>query len=682
MSETVKKTDGGRDVSTPAEQALRPGEPESRTASSVGNLKFQKGLGAVTTAASLSSAAFSSIRAALKAKQSLASLTASLKMSTAEFDAASTALLTGQSFLKDTDVFGMDSAKTVKGGGFFSATDLTQISGIAPGKAIAGTAAAVTVAIQLAKRKEKLVNMTQRFSISLSNFSIFGPLIKEVYERTAYPTPKEIGLPSSGTLAAGGDAAKKDSVTKDKAKAVVKGVVAATGKPSIWSRLTTSVTDPLRGYRLQPGFNAALNMVFTDKKQQKAWGEPASPAAPQAPYNKVHRSESGHVVEYDDTPGAERIHLFHRSGSFVEMHPDGKVVYKSMNHGYIISMADQNIKVKGVCNISVDGDANIYAKGELNLQSDKDININTKQDFNVYATNVNLRAKKNAKLDGLKIDLRYATLPGVPVFTMNGPAVRLTPAALKQDFPELYADMRQQEKLWTNTMNRIEKEITKSGQVRHLRDAFNASYSVVAGPYTVTNLTPVVEHLSRATKATLTMLRMMRSGQYPSADVRDVRNEANVVFVASPSERPGTAPEFVFEPLEPNQVPVDNPLANPLAYIAQTPAAVNYRTLLLDTPEEMGDAEQYQAHLDTRQLLGDIPSVEPQLGGQRTTPNSGIITPSSLPLVNYLDRDTYRGNFSADPSQTLGGTSFTYGELVDSLARPDVANPDVPGENV
>jgi hypothetical protein len=678
MADQTKKY-GFKDLRTAAELALAPGKPLSRSAPAVSGLKFDGKLGAVVGAASLSSAAFSSIRASLNAKKSLASLQTSITSSLQGFDTQRAALTSGQTALKDVAVFGLASAATVQAGGFFSAADLTQISSVSPGTLIAGSA---QVAALLTQRRKNLSNLTTRISIALSGFSIASALIQENYNRTPYPLPEEVDAPSTPRLAQGDEAAKADPILKDKRKFTVKGAVAAAGKPSFWARLTTSVTDPLRGYRLQPGFNAALNMVFADKKQQKAWSEPSTPYAAQFPYNKVTQTESGHVIEYDDTPGAERVHIFHRSGSFIEMHPDGKVVYKSMGHGFLISMADQNIKVKGTCNISVDGEANIYAKGQMNLQSDSDINVNTKKDFNVYATNVNLRAKKNAKLDGLKIDLRYATLPGVPVFTMNGPAVRLNPAALKQDFPEIYAEMRQQDKLWTNTMNRIEKEITKSGQVQHLKDAFNASYSVFAGPYTVSNLTPVVEHLSQATKATLSMLRMMRSGQYPSADVRDVRDTANVIFLAAPAEHPGMAPEFVFPPLEPDQMPVDNPLANPLAYIAQTPAAVNYRTLLLDTPEEMGDAEQYQAHLDTRQLLGDIPSVEPQLGGKKSAPDSGIAAPASLPLVNYLDRDTYRGNFSADPSHNLGGTSFTYGELVDSLARPDVANPDVPVENV
>ena len=41
------------------------------------------------------------------------------------------------------------------------------------------------------------------------------------------------------------------------------------------------------------------------------------------PNNHVYESESGHVQEFDDTPGAERIHTYHRAGTFEEIHPDG-----------------------------------------------------------------------------------------------------------------------------------------------------------------------------------------------------------------------------------------------------------------------------------------------------------------------------------------------------------------------
>ena len=47
------------------------------------------------------------------------------------------------------------------------------------------------------------------------------------------------------------------------------------------------------------------------------------------PSNQVKETESGHIIEYDDTFGRERIMLRHRTGSGVEMLADGSVVISS-----------------------------------------------------------------------------------------------------------------------------------------------------------------------------------------------------------------------------------------------------------------------------------------------------------------------------------------------------------------
>jgi hypothetical protein len=52
-------------------------------------------------------------------------------------------------------------------------------------------------------------------------------------------------------------------------------------------------------------------------------------------------AESGHLIEYDDTPGYERIHIFHKSGTFIEIHPDGKMVHKTPSSNHTI-VADRN----------------------------------------------------------------------------------------------------------------------------------------------------------------------------------------------------------------------------------------------------------------------------------------------------------------------------------------------------
>ena len=51
--------------------------------------------------------------------------------------------------------------------------------------------------------------------------------------------------------------------------------------------------------------------------------QPEIPYNTTYPYNRVFESESGHIMEYDDTPSNERIHQRHKTGTSYEIHPDG-----------------------------------------------------------------------------------------------------------------------------------------------------------------------------------------------------------------------------------------------------------------------------------------------------------------------------------------------------------------------
>ena len=70
---------------------------------------------------------------------------------------------------------------------------------------------------------------------------------------------------------------------------------------------------------------------------------PDSVAEPVYPYNKVYQSESGHVIEIDDTVGKERLSQYHRSGTFQEVHPDGSVVQRIVNDNYQVVAKDDKI---------------------------------------------------------------------------------------------------------------------------------------------------------------------------------------------------------------------------------------------------------------------------------------------------------------------------------------------------
>lgn len=113
------------------------------------------------------------------------------------------------------------------------------------------------------------------------------------------------------------------------------------------------------------------------------WSEPASPYAAKYPFNHVYESQAGHVIEYDDTPGAERLHWYHCSGSFTEIHPKGSEVHKVVGNAWDITYNDKMILVKGNCSFNTDksmkimmgkdleievmGDTKLYARGNMTM---------------------------------------------------------------------------------------------------------------------------------------------------------------------------------------------------------------------------------------------------------------------------------------------------------------------------
>lgn len=100
----------------------------------------------------------------------------------------------------------------------------------------------------------------------------------------------------------------------------------------------------------------------------KGWTEPESAAntayPPDVPYNQVIATESGHTFEMDDSPGRERVRLMHRTGTFIEMHPNGDEVHKVYGDGYEITIKDRNVLIKGTCYVTIEGDALTNIKGD------------------------------------------------------------------------------------------------------------------------------------------------------------------------------------------------------------------------------------------------------------------------------------------------------------------------------
>lgn len=97
--------------------------------------------------------------------------------------------------------------------------------------------------------------------------------------------------------------------------------------------------------------------------------EPAASYASKYPYNKVIRTESGHVIEIDDTPNAERIHIFHKSGTYTEVNPAGRKVDKVVNDHIEVVLKDQTVYIKGNVNIKVDGTYTVESGGRMRFKA-------------------------------------------------------------------------------------------------------------------------------------------------------------------------------------------------------------------------------------------------------------------------------------------------------------------------
>ena len=105
--------------------------------------------------------------------------------------------------------------------------------------------------------------------------------------------------------------------------------------------------------------NSVKNVKVADGSE---WSEPIPPYAASYPYNHVYESESGHIKEFDDTTGNERIHEYHKSGTFYEVDSEGTKSSRVLGNNYeVIHKNDFKF---------VDGDLNLTITGRLNIKCD------------------------------------------------------------------------------------------------------------------------------------------------------------------------------------------------------------------------------------------------------------------------------------------------------------------------
>lgn len=123
-----------------------------------------------------------------------------------------------------------------------------------------------------------------------------------------------------------------------------------------------------------------------------SWSEPQTLYDTTYPYNKVIQTKH-HIIELDDTSGKERVHIYHKSGSSIEIHPNGDIIELVKSKRYLVVESDNNVYVGGKWNLHTDGD--------INIQSDSVINVESSGDTNVESTsgNINITSNSNTNID-------------------------------------------------------------------------------------------------------------------------------------------------------------------------------------------------------------------------------------------------------------------------------------------
>ena len=132
---------------------------------------------------------------------------------------------------------------------------------------------------------------------------------------------------------------------------------------------TSSRPDKTKGFSDTSGTNPTklgadipVEAIYSSKcgpKENFKQGLSLNYIDPVYPKNQVIKTRSGHLIEYDDTTGKERVSLMHKTGAFIEIDPSGRINICGSKINIISSSTFQNIRT-GSVDLTVVASATIH----------------------------------------------------------------------------------------------------------------------------------------------------------------------------------------------------------------------------------------------------------------------------------------------------------------------------------
>jgi len=343
--------------------------------------------------------------------------------------------------------------------------------------------------------------------------------------------------------------------------------------------------------------------------------------APKYPFNDVKSTPGGHLFEMDDTPGAERVQVTHRSGTHIEMRPDGSVKYKSVKKRQDVTIGDHDIIIQGDFNITVDGGSKILVRnGALEIQADYGAAVNVKGELKLAADNIKLQAKKKISLAAPFVDIGggvgmtpYMSLPyGVaPIFGIPMPV------------------------LTGLSVPKIAGIPVPSGS------------GLDAIPGLITTAAAIANQVNTA-----------------ASYAKNIGKSKQLI---------ATMKDAALDPLIPEiDQPEELPLTNPKLYSGVNIDRIRLRDRQFDSPDDVSDAELYTAHVNLCEELKDLIPSDKDLPGQKTLSDDSVPANEPIPVTSFSISGTVvcrTGNTSIIGTSTKFTSEAVAGQTINVNGR-------------
>lgn len=139
-----------------------------------------------------------------------------------------------------------------------------------------------------------------------------------------------------------------------------------------------------------------------------------SEGAGEYPNQIVTKTRSGHTIIYDDSKDNETISFQHRTGSSLEMRPDGGIHLTSHNSQYNVVFGEHRMTITGAHDMHVKGDASMRIYGDVNHTIHGNYNLTVLGDHNITSKNMNSHIRGNydqqAKNQNIKVEGTHSIL--------------------------------------------------------------------------------------------------------------------------------------------------------------------------------------------------------------------------------------------------------------------------------